>query len=323
MAEVSSSSVNAEPASMNFVNKTPLGPESATPEKTGYVNTTTPQSSSTEVASPEANDSNPNKISGPARKPSRTPPKLDVATENHVRDMMNKARRVANGGDNPFKSEQDIKDLALLTNNLVKLMNAAYIVSLFDSKDPLLLILEQATDTIVRGVAYMQGESQAHPKTAMNFARQDRRAHLAAEKAAQQSLGNTTNQAPAETSAKDTTRVVSKDEGAEAAGDDGSNKENAAPGTEDQQQNSRPPQNKPSKKKGYWSNRRALRKRKDSALSKTQENEVDGQVANLDDVKDTIDVKEKVKEHKPKTSGSDTTLGETAEGENVVVTVTV
>ncbi|KIW70440.1 hypothetical protein, variant [Phialophora macrospora] len=305
MAEVSSSSVKAEPAPMNGVNKTQPGPESATPQKTGYVNATTPQSSSTEVASPEANGSHPNKISGSARKPSRTPPKLDAATENHVRDMMNMARRVANGGDNPFKSEQDIKDLALLTNNLVKLMNATYI----------------ATDTIVRGVAYMQGESKAHPKTAMNFARRDRRAHLAAEKAAEQALGDTTNQAPAETGAKDITRVVGNDEDAGAAGDDGSRKENAAPSTEGQQQNSNPAQKKTSKKKGYWSNRRALRKRKDSAISKTQENKVDGKAENVGDVKDTVDSKGTVKEHKPKTSGSDTIVGETAKGENVVVTV--
>ncbi|EXJ62116.1 hypothetical protein A1O7_02549 [Cladophialophora yegresii CBS 114405] len=275
MADVSSSIVKAEAAPMNGVAKTAPGPESATPQKTGYVNATTPQSSSTEVASPETHDSNTNIISGPASKPSRPPPELDATMEDHVRDMMNKVRRVANGGDNPFKSEEDIRELTLLANNLVKLMNAAYI----------------ATDTIVRGVAYIQGGSQAHPKTAMKFARQDRRAHLAAGKAAEHALAGTPSQAPAETGAKDTTQAVTNRNGTEAAGDSGSNKENAASGTEVQQQNPKARQNKTSKKKGYWSNRRAPREAQGSNPSKIQENKIKGQAGCVEDAKDSVSSK--------------------------------
>ncbi|OCT50151.1 hypothetical protein CLCR_07411 [Cladophialophora carrionii] len=323
MADVSSRNVKAEPAPMNGAGKTAPGPESATPQKTGFVNATTPQSSSTEVASPEAHDNNPNKISAPTSKPIRTPPKLDATMEDHVRDMMNKARRVANGGDNPFKSEQDIKELTLLANNLVKLMNAAYIVSDFGYNNLLLLIVEQATDTIVRGVAYMQGGSQAHPKTAMRFARQDRRAHLAAEKAAEPAVGGTPSQAAAETGAKDTTQAVTNGNGVESVGDNGSNKENAAPGAEVHHQNPKPHQNKTSKKKGYWRNRRALRKRTNSTISKTPDNKIKGQAECVDDAKGSVNGKGTVMERKPKASSSETTVQETVVGQGVDIPVTV
>ncbi|ETI20044.1 hypothetical protein G647_09059 [Cladophialophora carrionii CBS 160.54] len=307
MADVSSPNVKAEPAPMNSAGKTATGPESATSQKTGFVNATTPQSSSTEVASPEAHDNNHNKISAPTSKPIRTPPKLDAIMEDHVRDMMNKARRVANGGDNPFKSEQDIKELTLLANNLVKLMNAAYI----------------ATDTIVRGVAYMQGGSQAHPKTAMKFARQDRRARLAAEKAAEPAVGGPPSQAAAEAGAKDTTQAVTNGHGAESVGDNGSNKENAAPSAEVHHQNPKSPQNKTSKKKGYWRSRRALRKRTDSTISKTPENKIKGQAECVDDAKGSVNGKGTVMERNPKTSSSDTTVQETVLGQGVDIPVTV
>ena len=104
--------------------------ESVAPQQADDPNTAaTLQSSTTEVASPETNGHSSNRNFRYANKGPRPPLKFDAATEDRVRDLMSKARSVANGGDNAFKSDEDIYDLALLTNNLVQLMNAAYIVS--------------------------------------------------------------------------------------------------------------------------------------------------------------------------------------------------
>jgi hypothetical protein len=61
------------------------------------------------------------------------PLKLEAEKEEHVRELMARARKFANGGGNTFNSEADVKDLAQFANNLVQLMNAAWIVSFLNS----------------------------------------------------------------------------------------------------------------------------------------------------------------------------------------------
>jgi hypothetical protein len=146
MAENTAPSVKAEPSETLTVNAEKVKAESAetltanvdeakadlesaTSQKTGNSTATTPHPITAQVDSPKTNGQNTTSSPGPARKPVRTPPSFDAATEDHVRGLMMKARKVANGGDNAFKSEEDVYDLALLANNLVQLMNAAYIVS--------------------------------------------------------------------------------------------------------------------------------------------------------------------------------------------------
>ncbi|KAJ9616699.1 hypothetical protein H2200_000418 [Cladophialophora chaetospira] len=304
MDTVNSSSVTAEPAQTvtTGVSQIESKTESATPQKIDNVNpATTPQSSTTEVASPETNGIPSNNKSHHASKGPRPPPKFDAATEDRVRELMSKARRVANGGNNAFKTDEDVYDLALLTNNLVQLMNAAYI----------------ATDTIVRGVSYMQGESHAHAKTAMSRARQDRRD----QKAAEEALNDTANQAPAQADAKEPTPTSGDSKHTEVATSPDSNKENAAPVTADEQHNGGSLQNKNSKKKRNWNNRRTYNKRKTSADHKAQENKVDGPADDVAEAKDNAGGKEAVNEDKPEMSGTETTAEKTVAGQDVVVAV--
>lgn len=54
------------------------------------------------------------------------PPKFSASTEANIRHMLNMARHAHQ--DNQFKTEEDVKELALLTTNLIQLMNASYIV---------------------------------------------------------------------------------------------------------------------------------------------------------------------------------------------------
>src|ERR1700761_8075108 len=169
----------------------------------------------------------------------------------------------------------------------------------------------------------MQGESQAHPKSALKFARRDRRAQLDARKGAEQVLEDTTNRASAEAGAKDSTHTVSNPNDAETAAGASSNQKNAAPVTEDQQHDVKSPQNKTKKKKGYWSNRRSLRKRKHSANPKGQENKVDCQADGAAEAKDNADDKGPVKENNPATPGSDTAVEDVVKGQGVVVGVKV
>ncbi len=131
MASATSPTVKAEPAEnmTNGIDKTEPKPEPPTTEKSTELTTVTPQSSTDEVASPQADDTTSANQSRPATQSTRPPLKFDAATEERVRDLLGKVRNVANGGDNAFDSENDIYDLTLLTNNLVQLMNAAYIVS--------------------------------------------------------------------------------------------------------------------------------------------------------------------------------------------------
>ena len=320
MAENASSNVKVEhsQAEPNNVAATKLVSESAAPQKTdkvpqqtGKVDATASQPGTNGVASPAVNGNNSVNSVESAGKPSRPRPKFDAATEEHVRDLMMRARKVANGEDNSFKSEEDVYDLALLTNDLVRLMNATFIVSTFKTNSWQLLTLRQATDTIVRGVAYMQGGSHPHPKTAMGFARRDRRAQLDRQRA-EQGLGDSSNRVPSEakTDAKDNTQAAKNANCTEAGTDDGSNKENSVPVNGGQQQNLEAAQKKPNKKKGYWKYRRDLGKRKDSANAKAQENKADGQADGAVEAKDNTKENGAVKEDKPDTSSSDTVVEE-------------
>lgn len=167
----------------------------------------------------------------------------------------------------------------------------------------------------------MQGESQAHPKSALKFARRDRRAQLVAQKGAEQALGDATNRASVDRGDKKSTHTVTKTNGAETATEASSNKENAAQGTEDQQHNVKSPLNKTNKKKGYWSNRRFLRKRKNSANPKGQENKVDCQADGSAEAKDNAEDKGSVKENNPATPGSDTAVEDTVKGQGIAIDV--
>ena len=320
MATVAPLEVKVEPAEIltDNVNKTEPKIESATTQKTTNVTTSNDQSSTTEVVSPKTNDNTSANQSRSASYTPRPPPKFDAATEERVRDLLGKARSVANGGDNAFKSEVDIYDLTLLTNNLVQLMNAAYIVSFLWSTALLVLTSAQATDTIVRGVSYMQGESHAQPKTAMSHARQDRCAQKAAAQYPSENSNNGLN-----THANDNTLGTNNVNITESTTSTGSNKENTAPDTTDQQQNVKSSEGKNKKKKRYWINRRNHQKRRDNANHKTQEGKIDDQANGVAEVKDDAVDKGAVKEHKPETSGSDTAVEETAQGQGAATAVKV
>ena len=132
MDGTTSSSGKAEPPKTNAsnVDKTKTEVALAVPEKTSNVDSATNQLGKTEGVSSENNVKSTSSNSLETGKRShRPPPTFDAATELRVRDLMMQARKVANSGDNSFKSEEDIYDLALLANNLVQLLNAAYIVS--------------------------------------------------------------------------------------------------------------------------------------------------------------------------------------------------
>ena len=104
-------------------------PATTTPETNGNHPTTVAIPTKTQAEAPKEIDKSTTNSSAPVKKPFRSPLSLDAATEDHVRDLMAKARKAANGGENSFKSDEEVYDLALLANDFVQLMNAAYIVS--------------------------------------------------------------------------------------------------------------------------------------------------------------------------------------------------
>ncbi len=143
-------------------------------------------------------------------------------------------------------------------------------------------------------------------------ARQDRRAQKAAE--AYGPVG------PAGFRVTDKTRTAKNANIMEPIASTGSNKENTAPATADQHENSKSSEGKTGKKKNYWTNRRNNQKLRDSTNQKTQENKADDQVDTVAQAKDNAVDKEAVQEDKPETSGSDTVAEET-QGQAVAVNV--
>lgn len=128
MADQTSPIVEAEPvqADSHNIEKADCKPETATTEKTGDVKPASAEPDKVEAAAAQDNSNGANH----GQQSGRSPPRFDPTTEDHIRELMHKAKAVAKGSkDNSFKSEDEIKELAEFTTNLVQLMNAAYIVS--------------------------------------------------------------------------------------------------------------------------------------------------------------------------------------------------
>lgn len=273
MAEVTAVSTPTEPnqAVADSTNAPKPNPPSSTSPKTDGVNDATSHADTAWTTSASAQtlvaeNNNSSSRSGASKNQHRSPPKFDAATENNIRDMMGKVRKSAGGNDNPFQSEEDVKALAVLANNLVQLLNASYVVSMLpfhtELELPLTFTSAQATDTIIRGAAYIQGENRPHPKTAMMYAKRDRRAYLATQRAVDQAVTDDTNRDSAEPGTQDPAAALNASNGAD---------ENTAPGPE-VQQSSVARQDKSAKKKRFWQNRRNHnRKNKNNADPKTME----------------------------------------------------
>ncbi|OAG34683.1 hypothetical protein AYO21_11162 [Fonsecaea monophora] len=247
---------------------------------------------------------------GSAKKQTRTPAVFSAATEDNIREMMNNARKVLQENGNSTKAGGDFADMALLATNLVQLMNASFI----------------ATDTIVRAVAYMRGDSQLSARSAIFQARRDRRAQKEAEQPLSEVKNRPlTNAAPGVVRAgRDSTlsHANSTSNNTKVSTDLGPTQGNAAPVSEDQQQKPQSLQTNPIKKKNRrnWNNRRSMRKLKNSVHPEVQENKMSVTASTVNEVKeskDVVDKKAATGEHKPETSGSETAV----ERDGAVVTV--
>ncbi|OQV00856.1 hypothetical protein CLAIMM_06298 [Cladophialophora immunda] len=261
-----------------------------------------------EVAAPKEEEGGSIKRAGNATKQTRTPATFSVATEVHVREMMKNARRVLHENGNSTKAEDDFKDMALLATNLVQLMNASFI----------------ATDTIVRAIAYMRGDSQLSARSAIFQARRDRRAQKEAEQPlddVKNSTLNTVTSGGKEAGNKSAmSNAKTTSDNTKVSGDVGPNQENTAPANGDQHHKWHSLQSKPHKKKNRrnWNNRRTMRKPRDNVHPEVQENKenvTNTTVSGVNESKDSTDKKTTAGEHKPETSGEETAV----EGDSVVV----
>lgn len=138
----------------------------------------------------------------------------------------------------------------------------------------------------------MRGEDQVHPKTAMGFARRDRRA----QKEAENVLANTTNAATHQEDAKAIPATInSHNLGAGVYA--GSNKENAGPATGGQQEKSGTTNKK---KKWVWNKGR--RPRKTSGNAKAHEDKAANAADSAAESKENADGKGEVKVHERESS---------------------
>ncbi|EXJ53410.1 uncharacterized protein A1O5_13344 [Cladophialophora psammophila CBS 110553] len=293
------SSVKAEPAqpAAHGINKDEASTESVT-SQTGIVKD--------QVAASLGDDRNSTKPAGSARKQTRTPPTFSVAMEKDVREMMNRARKVLHGKENPTKTEEGYKEMALLATNLVQLMNASFI----------------ATDTIVRAIAYMRGDSQLSARSSIFQARRDRRAQKVAERLVDDVKNSALNTISLNGAEAGTKTAVSNAKATcnntQAGTEVGPNQQDTAPGNEDQQQRPQSLRTKANKKKRNY--RRPTRNRKDSAIPRAQEHKAcvaDNTVGSADESKDNLYKKTTATEHKPETSGEETAV----EGDGVAVAI--
>ncbi|KIW19036.1 hypothetical protein PV08_03326 [Exophiala spinifera] len=190
--------------------------------------------------------------------------KFDPATEDEIRDLMQNARNVDK--THQFKTEEEITKLARLTTNLIQLLNAEYI----------------AKDTIVRAVAYMQGEGQFPPYRALTQAHRDRKAERRNTHSGQQPRNVTNGDSRARATSEGTKKAQgnSKDESTASAtpqkpnvttkavdspSQSSSNGESVGNGTGSEKENTSPTNAnaasaRPSKK-NYWKIRREAKKR--------------------------------------------------------------
>ncbi|KIY02242.1 uncharacterized protein Z520_02380 [Fonsecaea multimorphosa CBS 102226] len=263
-----------------------------------------------QFATPKEDEGSSNKRAGSAKKQNRTPATFSVATEDSVREMMNNARRVLQENGNSAQSGDDLKDMALLATNLVQLMNASFI----------------ATDTIVRAIAYMRGDSQLTARSAISQARRDRRA----QKNAEQPLEDVKN-SPLSTAAPGGEKAGNKSAASnvnttfditKVSANVAPKQENTALVNGDQQQKAHSLQPKANKKKSRrnWRDRRSMRKQKDGVDPEVQANQANvtnSEVNGVSESKESVDKKATAGEHKPETSGEETA----AEGEGAVVAV--
>ncbi|KIW89896.1 uncharacterized protein Z519_09325 [Cladophialophora bantiana CBS 173.52] len=293
------SSVKAEPAqpAAHGINKGEASTQSVT-SQTGTVKD--------QVAASQGDDRSSTKLAGSARKQTRAPPTFSVAMEKDVREMMNKARKVLHGKETRTKTEEDYKSMALLATNLVQLMNASFI----------------ATDTIVRAIAYMRGDSQLSARSSIFQARRDRRAQKVAERLlddVKNSVLNTISPNGAEARTKAAvSNAKATPNNTQVSVEVGPNQRDTALGNEDQQQRPQSLQTKANKKKRNY--RRPIRNRKDSAILKVHEHKAgvaDNTVGGADESKDNVNKKTTAAEHKPETSGEETAV----EGDGVAVAI--
>ncbi|OAP56215.1 hypothetical protein AYL99_09394 [Fonsecaea erecta] len=251
-----------------------------------------------QVATPKKEESSLTKQSGSARKQIRTPATFSVATEDHVRGMMNQARRVLHEDGNASEAGDNSKDMALLATNLVQLMNASFI----------------ATDTIVRAIAYMRGDSQLSARSAIFQARRDRRAQKEAERPLKDVKNSSSRTASSGGVGAGNKSAMSNgkrtSDNTKVSADAGPNQENTPPVSGDQQHKLQSLQQKLNRKKSRraWNNRRPLQKPKDSMNSEVQGNKADVTNSTVNGViesKDNVEKKIVVGEHKPETSGDE------------------